>query len=517
MSEEQLELLKKKLVVSVRSRQSLERTYEQQFATLTGFISRLTNVCKGIDVELDNRLAKLRAYLAKNPDMQNLSPLLSHIEQLLSQHSTRLALNLKQTSSTLKAAGKQLQQVKNLDPEFRRELRSYMQALEEPKSSLLHYLPCIENLASLYHKCLAIQSGNKGPEIDAKALKGLQSDISAELVNILSNIAFSGENAEKIDALREILSATVTPEILVNSCVEIIRIVINSIAEERQSAQSFLFSLNDALNSVHTAVASSINGSTEINQSKQELNDKLKKDLAGMSAEIEKAKSLDVLKKQINGRIADIVDALTKKEELEVQEHDLLINSLSQMEERLFELEKEAEEYKKKLSEQRFKSLQDALTKLPNRASMDERMELEYRRWMRYNHDLCIAVADIDHFKSINDTFGHSVGDRVLQIVAACLQKGLRETDFIARYGGEEFVMLFPESKLKDIEKRLEHIRAEVKKIPFKFKNADLVVTISMGLTQFKAIDQPQSAFDRADQALYDAKSGGRDKIVLKR
>lgn len=517
MSEEQLELLKKKLVVSVRARQSLERTYEQQFATLTGFINRLSNVCKGIDVELDNRLAKLRAYLAKNPDMQNIAPLLSHIEQLLSQHSTRLSLNLKQTTSTLKAAGKQLQQVKNLDPDFRRELRSYMQTLDEPKASLIHYLPCIEQLAKLYHKCLSIQTGNQGPEIDAEALKGLQSDISAELVNILSNIAFSGENAEKIDAIREILSATVTPEILVNSCVEIIRIIINSIAEERQSAQSFLFSLNDALNSVHTAVASSINGSTEINESKQALNDKLKRDLAGMSAEIEKAKSLDVLKKQINGRIADIVDALTKKEELEHQEHDLLISSLSQMEERLYELEKEAEEYKKKLSEQRFKSLQDALTKLPNRAAMDERMELEYRRWMRYNHDLCIAVADIDHFKSINDTFGHSVGDRVLQIVAACLQKGLRETDFIARYGGEEFVMLFPESKLKDIEKRLEHIRAEVKKIPFKFKNSDLVVTISMGLTQFKAIDQPQSAFDRADQALYDAKSGGRDKVVLKR
>ncbi|MER2491187.1 GGDEF domain-containing protein [Catenovulum sediminis] len=517
MSEEQIELLKKKLVVSLKARQQLERTYEQQFTMLTNFINRLSNVCKGIDIELDNRLAKLRAHLNKNTDIENIAPLMGDIEHLLNQHSTRLSLNIKQTQNSLITAGKQLQKVKNLPSDLRRELRKLMQDISEPKGSILLYLPTLNRLVSLYQRSLLLSNGGQDLSSEEQAnLSALQSQVTSELINILSNIAFSGENADKIDAIREVLSTHVTADTIVNCCVEVIRLIIESITEERQSAQSFLFSLNDALNSVHTAVATSINGSQEINKSKQQLNEKLKNDLAGMSAELSKATSLDTLKKQINVRITDIVDALNQKEQLEVEEHTLLVDSLSEMESRLKELEKEAEEYKKKLSEQRFKSLQDALTKLPNRASLDERMELEYRRWMRYNHDLCVAVADIDHFKNINDTFGHSVGDRVLQIVAANLNKGLRETDYIARYGGEEFVMLFPESKLKDIEKRLDKLRIAISKIPFKFKNADLTVTISMGMTQFKAIDQPQSAFDRADQALYAAKSNGRNKVMVK-
>lgn len=522
MSDEQLDLLKKKLVVSVKSRQKLERTYEQQFSTLTDFILRLSNVCKGIDIELDNKLGKLRTFLSKNTDIDKLSPLINELTELLKQHETRITLNLKQAQTALLGAGKKLQKVKGLPDNLRRELRSTLKGVEVPQDSIIHLLPSLEKLVGFYQEVLVLKAelesnntaSNDSADLDTD---NLQKEVAAELLNILSNIAFSGNSADKIDAIRNTLAQPVQAQTLVDSCVEIIRLVIESITEERQSAQNFLFSLNDALSSVHTAVATSISGSKEISSSKQKINDKLKEELAGMSKEVAKATSLDGLKKEINRSIGDIVSALNQKEELEAEEHQLLIDSLSEMEVRLKDLEVEAEEYKKKLSEQRFKSLQDALTKLPNRASLDERMELEYRRWMRYNHDLCLAVADIDHFKKINDSLGHSVGDRVLQIVAQSLQKTLRETDYIARYGGEEFVLIFPESNLKSIEKRLNTIRQHIESIPFKFKHSDLKVTVSMGVTQFKAIDQPQGAFDRADQALYEAKNAGRNRVVVKR
>lgn len=521
MSEEKIELLKKKLLASIQARQSLERSYEKQFTTLTAFIGKLTNTCKGLDVELDNRLGKLRTHLNKNTDISKLKPLIDELSKLLNQQANKNAQQLKQAQDALSNSAKTLQKFKGLPNEFRRNLRGVIQQIEQPDNTYIHLIPVLTQLVNLYQEFSTLEiketQATTAPTDDKSDIEKLRQQAAAELVNILSQIAFSGESANKIDQIRHTLSSQVSAKCLVESCVQVIRLVVGSITEERQSAQSFLFNLNDALNSVHSAVSTSISGSQSINESKQKLNAQLKDNLEGMSDEVNKATTLDGLKKQINLRISDIIDALNQKESLESQEHQLLIDNLSEMESRLKELEEEAEEYKKKLSEQRFKSLQDILTKLPNRASLDERMELEYRRWMRYSHDLCVVVADIDHFKQINDKFGHSVGDRVLQIIAATLQKGLRETDYIARYGGEEFVLIFPESKLKEIDGKLNQLREAVSQIPFKFKNADLKVTISMGATQFKAIDQPQSAFDRADQALYKAKSSGRNKVILTR
>nr|WP_239031191.1 GGDEF domain-containing protein [Pseudoalteromonas sp. MMG024] len=186
------------------------------------------------------------------------------------------------------------------------------------------------------------------------------------------------------------------------------------------------------------------------------------------------------------------------------------------MGERVNKLEKETEQYQERLAEQRFKSLQDSLTQLPNRAAFDERFALEYNTFKRDHHDLCIVVADIDHFKAINDNYGHSAGDKTLQVVARALKKAIRVTDFIARFGGEEFVLIMPHSKLEQISVPLEKLRRSVKAIPFKFKQKAVTITISFGATQLKEGDSMQEAFDRADEALYQAKNSGRDRIVLK-
>jgi diguanylate cyclase (GGDEF)-like protein len=143
-------------------------------------------------------------------------------------------------------------------------------------------------------------------------------------------------------------------------------------------------------------------------------------------------------------------------------------------------------------------------------------MEIEFKRWQRNGFPLCLAVVDIDFFKRINDNYGHSAGDKTLKVIANALKKSLRSTDFIARFGGEEFVILLPETKLADVSGPLNKIREIIKKIPFKFKNKDVSITISMGVTLFKTGDNPLQAFDRADAALYEAKNGGRDKVIVK-
>jgi diguanylate cyclase (GGDEF)-like protein len=230
----------------------------------------------------------------------------------------------------------------------------------------------------------------------------------------------------------------------------------------------------------------------------------------------EKATSLVQLQQLVSKNLKVITDSMLQKEELEREEKTMLLDSLNIMENRLAEVEKTATNYKKSLSEQRFKSLQDALTKLPNRAAFDERMEVEFRRWKRYGHSLCLAVIDIDHFKRINDTFGHSAGDRTLRVIAQSLRKTLRTTDFIARFGGEEFVVLIPEASINIIEGPLNKVRESIKRIPFKFKDQNVQITISIGATVFNEGDSAQVVFDRADAALYEAKNSGRDRVVLK-
>lgn len=126
-----------------------------------------------------------------------------------------------------------------------------------------------------------------------------------------------------------------------------------------------------------------------------------------------------------------------------------------------------------------------------------------------------MAVADIDHFKSINDNFGHSTGDKTLQVIAMALKNSLRESEFVARYGGEEFVLLIPDVSANDIEQLLNRVREKVKNIPFKFKNQRITVTVSIGAAQILENEQISETFERADAALYKAKHESRDRVII--
>jgi diguanylate cyclase len=119
------------------------------------------------------------------------------------------------------------------------------------------------------------------------------------------------------------------------------------------------------------------------------------------------------------------------------------------------------------------------LTQLPNRDSWQDRLQFEVDRWQRYKGDITIAVVDIDFFKRINDSFGHKAGDRVLQLLARELKKGLRSTDFIARIGGEEFVVLLPETTGAQAKKVMDGLRDNVAKLPFHFSNQPVTITFS--------------------------------------
>lgn len=166
-------------------------------------------------------------------------------------------------------------------------------------------------------------------------------------------------------------------------------------------------------------------------------------------------------------------------------------------------------QYKSLENKLREQSEKDALTGIWNRRKFDQQIHLEchrVKRYPEYEHS-CLAILDIDHFKRINDQFGHSHGDYIIQSVAETLRDGLRESDFLARIGGEEFAIILPHTPIEEAQAVIERLRIKVYQLHAKR------VSISAGLTDI--IGSEQEAYQRADKALYESKATGRNQVSV--
>lgn len=508
--------IQQQLSNAIKARKALEDTYESQFKILALFVSRLSLACKGVDVDLDNRLAKLRAELQRGTDLEKLLPFIEGTSENLKLLEAKQQLDVQKVQQGLTEAGKLLQQQKGLPDQLRRDLRELLGKVEAPSATVHAYLPHLTNMARLYQHALQAKKQLSSESSDDDRYGHICRQISVELTNLLSELAFADDCAADIDQIRLSLLDKLQIDELLTACLKTISIIIGNINRERQSAEHFLLKLNDALSSVQQTVVSSLSSSTELNNKMQQLNQQIELQISHLGEASERATSLEQLKLLVSDKLSAITGSLREKEQLEQKERQNLLLTLGDMERRLDELETEAVTFKKRITDQNFRSLQDALTEIPNRAAFDERYVLEIKRWQRYKKPLCVVLADVDHFKNINDSYGHSAGDKTLKVIAKTLKLNMRQTDFIARYGGEEFIMLFPETSLEELEGPLNLLREKISKIPFKFKNVSVPITISFGATQFVGKDSSRSAFDRADEALYEAKKAGRDKVILK-
>ncbi len=163
----------------------------------------------------------------------------------------------------------------------------------------------------------------------------------------------------------------------------------------------------------------------------------------------------------------------------------------------------------------------DALTGLNNRHMFHQRLFETVSNSKRQKTDLCCIMTDIDFFKSVNDTYGHAVGDLVLKTVAKTIKKELREYDIPSRYGGEEFAILLPNTPLEEAAKVAERLRKKIekKKISledYSFDKKEISVTISIGVAKYdeKTMKNPEDLYKNADKGLYSAKESGRNKVV---
>jgi diguanylate cyclase len=244
------------------------------------------------------------------------------------------------------------------------------------------------------------------------------------------------------------------------------------------------------------------------------LQDDVMRGMSDLESSTSSATDINQLKDTVKSQLGNIRSVIDKYQQTD-QAQTYLAEQLQTLGEKIKSMEVEAESNRTTLEKHRQKALHDPLTELPNREAYNERAAAEVQRWQRYGRPLTIAIFDIDHFKNINDTYGHQAGDRVIKVIGRSIIKRLREVDFFCRYGGEEFVALMPETDSKTALEVLEKIRAAIADAAFNYKDKTMTITVSIGVTEFKTNDQLETAFDRADQALYNAKASGRNRSQL--
>jgi len=157
---------------------------------------------------------------------------------------------------------------------------------------------------------------------------------------------------------------------------------------------------------------------------------------------------------------------------------------------------------------------QDYLTGTLNRRGMDEALEREFSRADRHDTILCIAIMDIDHFKKLNDSLGHSAGDQALVHFVSVIKSVLRTTDVLARYGGEEFIIILPVTPQEEAIQVVTRVQRELTKKYFMNRNERVLITFSAGVAERKPGEMPESLIPRADAALYQAKNTGRNQVI---
>lgn len=177
-------------------------------------------------------------------------------------------------------------------------------------------------------------------------------------------------------------------------------------------------------------------------------------------------------------------------------------------------IERDLTEHKMLQSRLEILASTDALTGLPNRQAIMGKAKKEFGRAQRYSRPLSIVMIDVDHFKSINDQYGHATGDHVLTNVGHILGDSLRDSDVLARIGGEEFVLLLPDTPKANAEFVAERMRSQLANTTIKFEALELKITASFGVAEITSEDETlEQMLSRADHAMYDAKHSGRNRV----
>ncbi len=363
---------------------------------------------------------------------------------------------------------------------------------------------------------LSSSDATAAPSIAAES-HALEPSTRAALAMLLQELAREPHLADAAQAIESELGSAMPDERKLHLIEKVAALVMQRIGDlerSRRDLEQLLGQMLEQLDSLTRYIAGQGQDETDRTTSTLALNAQITGEVRAIGDSVAGEADLIRIRDQLRSRLDAIGQHLHLFRVREAERARQARERTESLRERMDQMESEARRLQAKLSSEKRLSLLDPLTRIANRLAWDQRYAAECDRWRRFRQPTCVLAWDIDHFKTINDSYGHRAGDKVLAVVAESLARSIRGTDFVARYGGEEFVMLLPGTRLEDGVRLANRMRETVAQIGFHFRGKPVSVTVSCGITQLRDGDDDDTAFDRADKAMYRAKEGGRNRVV---
>lgn len=286
---------------------------------------------------------------------------------------------------------------------------------------------------------------------------------------------------------------------------------LGQLGEQRAAAERLLDHVTRQLDELARYLEQEGVDRLEGSDTRQALDQHLASEIDALGGHLQDSGDTSPLHREVQTRLGTITSHLkTFREREEAREREWRARS-DKMTQRIHELEHSAQAMEASLQQEHQLASTDPLTGLANRLVFEQRMQ-QLCDDSPGSGEMCLLVLDIDHFKQINDRFGHAAGDRALRIVADQLANRMRPDDLLARYGGEEFVVILPATDSDGGYRIAEQLRTCIESIAFRGEQQPVRITLSCGIASLRAGDSPDQLFDRADRALYRAKRDGRNR-----
>ena len=547
---------REKYLNALDEQEQLEKLFASQQEMLRSALVRVSVAADGQNETLDQIMAKLREQLRGKINPLDFHRTLTQLEAAaleFEQHREQDAYDIQQA---LLDTAKPLQNF-NLSRGVKKELSEYLAQLPQRSKKIYLYPTLLRELASIQMQVLTgLEQPKKGlldkilgakstakndgvnlsadfpaqrhdiaspthlssPSRDESRGNYFTDEYSAQLLRVLNQFFTSLENEtaikNKIEAMRLKLEQGIQVDRLIPLLDNVRDVVMEAYLAANQAFATYLNNVNQELAEIYIQLGGAVKNTQDERAASRKLQADVMREMNDLEATAASATDINQLKDTVKcqlGNIRQVIDHYQHTDKTQ----QLLAEQLQTLGAKIKTMEIEAETNRNTLEAHRQKALHDPLTELPNREAYNERAAAEVQRWQRYGRPLTIAIFDIDHFKQVNDTYGHQAGDRVIKVIGRSIAKRLREVDFFCRYGGEEFVALMPETGSAIALEVLEKVREAIANTAFNYKDQSMSITLSVGVTEFKADDVLETAFERADQALYAAKSSGRNRCKL--
>jgi diguanylate cyclase len=446
--------------------------------------------------ELKKACDDLLQLIAKGTDLSSIEPLIAKLSEIINN-------GLLPTADTTDIVQSFLFQLVSL-----LELNDNNQQIISQEFDLNGELTEIQlqNLADIINLQLSKTSDFKGSEASVS--------IDVIICSLLERLAIVQGASTEIDQIQEKIEKGIAKEEWPDTLGDIansVSLALKKLSDEKSELKRFILTVTEQLSEITDAITKDFEEQASGWSDTLSLQELVQSGIIKIEKKVNAVQDITQLKAVVGDNINSIRDGVESFVLRANQRHDATETRNEKLSKKIAKMEQKTEKLQQKIAENRKNLLYDTLTGVRSRFAYNEQITQELARWKRYGTPFSYAILDIDHFKKVNDKYGHNAGDKALRLIAQLMQKKIRKSDTLFRIGGEEFVLLLTNTSASQAEPLITKLRNGIVDSGFHFKQQRVVLTLSAGITEVATEDSIESMYERADSALYQAKESGRN------